>query len=138
MIRFRVTDAQVPTAAPSDAEATTWFVYGLAEDGATCAGYMPRDEVPGVHDARQLLGYVVQGQLSQQQRQAGRKWVNYCTPVKVTEDGRGAIAELHEIHGHMAYRKTMNDAVSEISARMKDIADQINKTAALLRSLNNL
>lgn len=142
MITFVVRTAQVPVACTKIAaslpeDATTWFVAGISEDGTECAGYLPKDECPEIKEAHQLLGVFVQGEKHPVQRQLGRVWINYCALAKIEPD-HGAIFQLHQWQGQLAYRKTIGDAVDDISARLRDIADQTTKTANLLRSLKQL
>lgn len=136
---FRVTQAQVPTAASDDDQARTWFIKGLDVDGNEFAGYMPRDECPQVHDANELLGMTVEGEISPIQKQPNRCWINYLRPAKEQPvDKHGSIAELAAWQGHLQYRQTVGDAIGEISAELRGMAERLNRTAALLRSLKTL
>lgn len=136
---FRVTQAQVPTAASDDDQARTWFVKGTDESGTQYMGYMPRDEVPQINDSNELLGLSVEGEISPMQKQPNRTWINYLRPAKEQPvDKHGSIAELAAWQGHLQYRQTVGDAVGEISAELHGIADRLTKTATLLRSLKNL
>jgi len=135
---FRVTQAQTPTAAAGE-EARTWFVKGIDECGTEFAGYMPRDEAPQIKDANELLGLTVEGEISPMQKQPNRVWINYLRPcAQQPSDEAGAIAALSAWQGHLHYRKTVGDAIGEISAELRDTAERINKAAAMLRSLKNL
>jgi hypothetical protein len=136
---FRVTQAQVPTAARDEEINRTWFVKGIDADGNEFAGYMPRDECTSIHDPNQLLGLHVEGEISDMQKQPNRTWINYLRPCKEQpSDEAGAIAALSAWQGHLQYRQTVGDAIGEISAELHGIADRLTKTAALLRSLKNL
>jgi len=136
---FRVTQAQVPTAARDEEINRTWFVKGIDADGNEFAGYMPRDECPQVHDANELLGMTVEGEISPTQKQPNRTWINYLRPCKDQPKRElGAFAELAAWQGHLQYRQTVGDAVGEISAELHGIADRLPKSATLLRSLKNL
>ena len=136
---FRVTQAQVPTAASDDDQARTWFVKGLDADGNQYMGYMPRDEVPQINDSNELLGLSVEGEISPMQKQPNRIWINYLRPcAQQPSDEAGAIAALSAWQGHLQYRQTVGDAVSEISAELHAVAERLTKTATLLRSLKNL
>lgn len=136
---FRVAQAQVPTAARDEEINRTWFVKGLDTDGNEFAGYMPRDECPEVHDANELLGLSVEGEISPIQKQPNRTWINYLRPAKEQPADRvRSIRELAAWQGHFQYRETVGDAIGEISAELRDTADRLTKTAALLRSLKNL
>ena len=135
---FRVAQAQVPTASAGE-EARTWFVKGMDENGTEFAGYMPRDEAPQVKDANELLGLSVEGEISPMQKQPNRIWINYLRPCKEQpSDEAGAIAALSAWQGHLQYRQTVGDAIGEISAELNGIADRLQKTASMLRSLKNL
>ena len=136
---FRVTQAQVPTAARDEEINRTWFVKGIDAHGGEFAGYMPRDECPQVHDANELLGMTVEGEISDMQKQKNRTWINYLRPSKDQPvDKHGSIAELAAWQGHLQYRQTVGDAIGEISAELHAVAERLTKTAALLRSLKTL
>lgn len=135
---FRITQAQIPTASAGE-EARTWFVKGIDECGTEFAGYMPRDEAPQIKDANELLGLTVEGEISPMQKQPNRVWINYLRPCAVQPcDEAGAIATLSAWQGHIQYRQTVNDAIGEISAELHTVADRLQKTAFMLRSLKNL
>jgi hypothetical protein len=138
-MRFTVTQAQVPTAARDEEINRTWFIKGTNEEGTHFMGYMPRDEVPDVKDSNELLGMVVEGDEHPVQRQPGRVWINYLRPCKEQPVRElGAFAELGGWRTHLQYRHTVNDAIGEISADLRDVSERINKAAAMLRSLKNL
>jgi hypothetical protein len=138
-MKFTVTQAQVPTAAKAEEINRTWFIKGTNEEGTQYMGYMPRDEVPQINDSNELLGMLVEGDEHPVQRQPGRVWINYLRPCREQPKRElGAFAELGGWRVHMQYRQTVGDAVGEISAELQAVADRLNKTAALLRSLKTL
>lgn len=135
---FRITQAQIPTASAGE-EARTWFCKGMDENGTEFAGYMPRDEAPQIKDANDLLGLSVEGEISPMQKQPNRIWINYLRPcAHQPSDEAGAIAALSAWQGHLQYRQTVGDAIGEISAELNAVADRLQKTASMLRSLKNL